>query len=150
MRRPPAGELPSLQQLGFDAATLRRCASDTSAAGAGLRGGESEALRRLQDFVARVTAPPARAGASSTASADAGASDGSSFCCKISPWLALGCLSPRQLFNQLQQRLGAGGNATQQVAKQGGGGDAGGAALSVRRGRRAGVRLPWMPRARPR
>lgn len=110
--RVPAGDLPSLQELGFDSATLQRCAKDTSAAGAGLRGGESEAMRRLQDFITHFTRPGSAitAGSSGSGSSGIGSSGtksgaGPNFCCKISPWLALGCLSPRQLYEQLQQRL---------------------------------------------
>lgn len=103
----PAGDLPSLQELGFDSATLQRCAKDTSAAGAGLRGGESEAMRRLQDFITHFTHPGSANTTGSSRSGNSGTKSGAgpNFCCKISPWLALGCLSPRQLYEQLQQRL---------------------------------------------
>lgn len=109
------GELPTLQQLGFDAATLSRCAGDKDAAGAHLRGGESEALRRLSEFVSKFTAQQqqkgvaAGAGSSSSKAAQGkGSQDAApNFCCKISPWLALGCLSPRQLYVQLQQAAGS-------------------------------------------
>jgi deoxyribodipyrimidine photolyase len=111
------GELPTLQQLGFDAATLSRCAGDKDAAGAHLRGGESEALRRLSDFITKFTAQQqqqsaATAGVNSISSGKGALGKKSSqdaapnFCCKISPWLALGCLSPRQLYVQLQQTAG--------------------------------------------
>jgi deoxyribodipyrimidine photolyase len=114
------GELPTLQQLGFDAATLSRCASDKDAAGAHLRGGESEALRRLSEFVSKFTAQQqqqqqgaaAGVGSSSSSANKAASHKGKhsaaapNFCCKISPWLALGCLSPRQLYVQLQQTAG--------------------------------------------
>jgi hypothetical protein len=116
------GELPSLQQLGFDAATLQRCANDKSAAGACLRGGESEAMRRLSDFITHFTHP----GSSSSRSGGEGSAvtaGAPNFCCKISPWLALGCLSPRQLYEQLQQKLAG---QQQKLRPAGQGSDTGG------------------------
>jgi deoxyribodipyrimidine photolyase len=123
LRSVSPGELPSLQQLGFDAATLQRCANDKSAAGARLRGGESEAMRRLSDFTTHFTHPgsansSSRSGGESSA-VTAGAPN---FCCKISPWLALGCLSPRQLYEQLQQKLAG---QQQQLRAAGQGSDTG-------------------------
>jgi deoxyribodipyrimidine photolyase len=122
------GELPTLQQLGFDAVTLSRCASDKDAAGAHLRGGESEALRRLSEFVTTFKSHQQQG----VTAAEEGAKQGKgsqsaapNFCCKISPWLALGCLSPRQLYVQMQQTAGrqAGATGAQQqlpgVAKEG-------------------------------
>lgn len=101
-----AGDLPSLQQLRFDAATLQRCSNDTSAAGARLHGGESEALRRLTDFITHFTLPSTSSSSASSSGRKGGAqAEAPNFCCKISPWLALGCLSPRQLYEQLQQKL---------------------------------------------
>ncbi|KAF6260531.1 DNA photolyase [Scenedesmus sp. NREL 46B-D3] len=96
------GELPTLRQLGFDAATLSRCAGDKDAAGAHLRGGETEALQRLSEFVARFRGQQQQHQQHGNQEAAA-----PNFCCKISPWLALGCLSPRQLYVQLQQTAGA-------------------------------------------
>lgn len=111
------GDVPTLQQLGFDATTLSQCAQDSTAAGAHLRGGESEALRRLAQFVQNF-----KLQATHNSSSDSETSDSSTsyrrrdkkgaapdFCCKISPWLALGCLSPRQLYVQLQQETGDAG-----------------------------------------
>jgi deoxyribodipyrimidine photolyase len=112
------GELPTLQQLGFDAATLSRCASDKDTAGAHLRGGESEALRRLSQFVTTFKSQQQQATAAGSGDAQ-GARQGKgsqsaapNFCCKISPWLALGCLSPRQLYVQMQQTAGKQAGAT--------------------------------------
>lgn len=118
------GELPSLQQLGFDAATLQRCANDTSAAGGGLRGGESEAMRRLTDFIAHFT-HPGSAHTSGSSKQTGAAAVAPNFCCKISPWLALGCLSPRQLYEQLQQKLAG---QQKQIREAGQGSDTGGSA----------------------
>lgn len=49
-------------------------------------------------------------GGSSTTSAGAAATSpaiSSHFSCRISPWLAAGCLSPRYMYQQMQQQLGA-------------------------------------------
>lgn len=122
------GELPSLQQLGFDAATLQRCANDKSAAGARLRGGESEAMRRLTDFITHFTHPGSASSSTASASSSSSgkkngvAAEAPNFCCKISPWLALGCLSPRQLYEQLQQKLAG---RQQQIRAAGQGSDTG-------------------------
>jgi deoxyribodipyrimidine photolyase len=112
-RRVCPGELPTLQQLGFDAATLSRCARDKDAAGAHLRGGESEALRRLSEFVTTFKSQQQQGAAAGVSSRGQDAKQGKgsqsaapNFCCKISPWLALGCLSPRQLYVQMQQTAG--------------------------------------------
>lgn len=126
------GELPTLQQLGFDSTTLSRCASDSNAAGAHLHGGESEALRRLSEFISKFTAQ--KQAPSSSRSGDGSGSNGQAaaqsaapnFCCKISPWLALGCLSPRQLYVQLQQQACGQQAAAQQLQGTAGEGDAGG------------------------
>lgn len=138
-RRPEPGELPGLRQLGFDAATLQRCAADGHAAGAHLRGGEHEALLRLQSFVQRVggAAAAAAAAAANTRTTNGGksgtatAAAAPTFCCKISPWLALGCLSPRELYAQLQRggaehaAAAAATTTTRPLAVTGAGGDAG-------------------------
>lgn len=44
----PPGELPTLPQLGFSDASLRRAATDAAAAGGGLAGGERRALQGMQ------------------------------------------------------------------------------------------------------
>lgn len=64
-------------------------------------------MRRLQDFITHFTHPGSANTTGSSRSGNSGTKSGAgpNFCCKISPWLALGCLSPRQLYEQLQQRL---------------------------------------------
>lgn len=98
------GDIPSLAQLGVDASALAS-ASTAHGAAARLRGGESEALRRLTEFAAAFRDT---GGSSSRPGRSQPAGGGSSnFCCKISPWLALGCLSPRQLYQQLTREASA-------------------------------------------
>ena len=65
-----------------------------------LVGGEAEALQRLkcfaQDHMKQSKGKP-------VASGGYGESQyGSNFSCKISPWLAMGCLSPRRMFEDLK------------------------------------------------
>ena len=62
-------------------------------------GGETEALQRLKKFAAECEAQPNKG-------LKDGAQDniyGANFSCKISPWLAMGCLSPREMFEELKK-----------------------------------------------
>lgn len=65
-------------------------------AGPGLVGGEKEALQRLTQFVAE--AKTAISGAKQNGESLMGAN----FSCKISPWLATGCVSPRKMYQDLK------------------------------------------------
>lgn len=61
-------------------------------------GGETEALKRLKKFAAEFKAqPPKRTSDGSDSSIY-----GANFSCKISPWLATGCVSPRFMFGELK------------------------------------------------
>jgi len=109
---PDGGPIPTLRQLGFSAAAIARCAADGAAQGAAARGGEGEALRQLQSFMRQLAGG---GGAGSGASGAGGGGSGraangggsgafaTSFSCRISPWLATGCLSPRQMYQASQQ-----------------------------------------------
>jgi deoxyribodipyrimidine photolyase len=122
-----AGELPTLQQLGLSAASLQRSAADPAAAGAQLKGGETQALAHLRSFLTELQQGAAGGAAAYPAGGSSGAKSAdtrsSSFSCRISPWLALGCLSPREMYHQL---LKQGGGAQQQGVKQGAGKPGGG------------------------
>jgi len=64
-----------------------------------MTGGETEALQRLKRFAAECEAQPNKGFKD-------GAQDsiyGANFSCKISPWLAMGCLSPRAMFDELKK-----------------------------------------------
>ncbi|KAL8100987.1 blue-light photoreceptor PHR2 [Apium graveolens] len=91
------GEIPSLTDLGLNsAATVGQ--DGKPAASASLVGGETEAMQRLKKFAAECQAQPHKP------SKD-GSSDsiyGANFSCRISPWLAMGCLSPRAMFDELK------------------------------------------------
>lgn len=67
------------------------------AANSNLVGGETEALERLRRFTNECRAQPKN-----------GSNDsiyGANFSCKISPWLAMGCLSPRSMFDELKKSV---------------------------------------------
>ncbi|XP_024538727.1 blue-light photoreceptor PHR2 isoform X1 [Selaginella moellendorffii] len=88
-----AGDIPSLQELGL---------SPVSAAGQQEKhkrnrmiGGEVEALKRLKSF-SLVSPPPSKGGKENSIY-------GANFSSKISPWLAMGCLSPRKMFEDLKK-----------------------------------------------
>jgi hypothetical protein len=67
-----------------------------------MRGGEAEARRRLAAFATHGT--QAANGAAPRAGGEG--MYGASFSCKISPWLAVGCLSPRRLYEELRAAHG--------------------------------------------
>lgn len=90
------GSIPTLQELGLHPAVVAR--KDAPPPGSVLTGGESEGLQRLQHFVDEASR---EAAAAPPASGQEGLY-GASFSCKISPWLAMGCLSPRRMYEDLQ------------------------------------------------
>lgn len=57
--------------------------------GVGMVGGEEEGLGRLEEYV--------RSGGGESAGRDG------DFMCRIAPWLALGCVSPRRIYHELAQ-----------------------------------------------
>ncbi|CAA0828216.1 Blue-light photoreceptor PHR2 [Striga hermonthica] len=92
------GEVPSLVDLGLNPnATMGQ--NGNAAANASLVGGETEALQRLRNFSAECKTKPNNG-------IKDGAKDsiyGANFSCKISPWLAMGCLSPRSMFDEIKK-----------------------------------------------
>jgi deoxyribodipyrimidine photolyase len=68
-------------------------------ANASLAGGESEALQRLKKFAVECREQPNKLGKHGSGESLYGAN----FSCKISPWLAMGCLSPRYMFEELKK-----------------------------------------------
>ncbi|KAJ8898613.1 hypothetical protein K2173_004226 [Erythroxylum novogranatense] len=87
------GEIPSLLDLG-----LNPTQGGKPAANASMVGGETEALQRLNKFAAECQAQPPKG--------INGANDsiyGANFSCKISPWLTMGCISPRSMFDELKK-----------------------------------------------
>ena len=123
------GELPTLRSLGFSEESLRRARADAGAAAAGLRGGESHAHESMQEFARELQ----RHGADARGRAQP------AFAARVSPWLAIGALSPRTLYHALREQLGGGANsghaaaaprrgvARSEAGAAGSGGGAGGA-----------------------
>lgn len=64
-----------------------------------MAGGETEALQRLKKFAGECQAQPHRGSKDGSHDSIYGAN----FSCKISPWLAMGCLSPRFMFDELKK-----------------------------------------------
>ncbi|CAN4093055.1 unnamed protein product [Withania somnifera] len=92
------GEIPSLVELGLNpSSTMGQ--NGKQAANAALVGGENEALQRLRKFAAECQAQPNKENKDGTSDSIYGAN----FSCKISPWLAMGCLSPRSMFDELKK-----------------------------------------------
>ncbi|XAR58426.1 (6-4)DNA photolyase [Bertholletia excelsa] len=93
------GEIPSLVDLGLNpSATMGQ--NGKPAANASMVGGETEALQKLTKFAAECRAQPNKGTNSSYDSIY-----GANFSCKISPWLATGCLSPRSMFDELKKSI---------------------------------------------
>jgi hypothetical protein len=104
------GPIPSMRELGFAEGDLKQPGS--------VGGGEAEALRQLRALAAELKKgsklPGGRRPTCSSASAAAAETSAASaaFAARISPWLAVGCLSPREVFAELGGGgKGAGGAA---------------------------------------
>ncbi|MCO5560170.1 hypothetical protein L7F22_013777 [Adiantum nelumboides] len=81
----------------------------SSVAHSALIGGEVEALKRLKSFAAEHLGQETGKSKGTVTGANL---YGSNFSCKISPWLAMGCLSPRRMFEDLQKSAKRGPTAT--------------------------------------
>ncbi|KAK8711514.1 hypothetical protein V6N13_146796 [Hibiscus sabdariffa] len=92
------GDIPSLTDLGLNP-TATMAQDGRQSVSATMAGGENEALQRLNKFAAECQAQPYKG--SKDCSRDS--IYGANFSCKISPWLAMGCLSPRFMFDELKK-----------------------------------------------
>ncbi|CAH1417570.1 unnamed protein product [Lactuca virosa] len=110
------GDIPSLVDLGLNPTATMNQAKAT--ANASLVGGETEARERLKKFAAECQAQPHKEGSNDSSSSSI---YGANFSCKISPWLAMGCLSPRSMFDELKKSA----SRTISARKDGIGGDTG-------------------------
>lgn len=90
------GKIPSLLDLGLNPNFGK---DGKATANASLTGGESEALQRLKRFAVEYREQPNKLGKNGSGESLYGAN----FSCKISPWLATGCLSPRYMFEEIQK-----------------------------------------------
>ncbi|XP_062021630.1 blue-light photoreceptor PHR2 [Rosa rugosa] len=91
------GDVPSLMDLGLNPSASM--AQDGKPGAASMVGGEAEALERLKKFAAECQAQPPKGSKEGSQNSIYGAN----FSCKISPWLAMGCLSPRSMFDELKK-----------------------------------------------
>ncbi|XP_014514103.1 blue-light photoreceptor PHR2 isoform X1 [Vigna radiata var. radiata] len=91
------GDIPSLMDLGLNPSSTMPQDGKTGA-NASMVGGETEALQRLKKFAAECEAQPHKGYKDGTHSIY-----GANFSCKISPWLAMGCLSPRVMYEELKK-----------------------------------------------
>lgn len=92
------GEIPTLMDLGLNPVPAMT-QDGKPAVNASLVGGETEALERLKKFSAEYCAQPSK-GCKNGAQESI---HGANFSCKISPWLAMGCLSPRFMYEELKK-----------------------------------------------
>ncbi|CAH8266299.1 unnamed protein product [Arabidopsis lyrata] len=92
------GDIPSLLDLGISP-TARTSQEGKPT----MVGGETEALTRLKSFAAdcqaRLSKGNQKGGNNSVF--------GANFSCKISPWLAMGSISPRSMFDELKKTISA-------------------------------------------
>ncbi|GKB43698.1 blue-light photoreceptor PHR2 [Tanacetum coccineum] len=92
-----AGEIPSLADLGINhTANMSQVKSVSSSS---LIGGETEALNRIKRFAAECQANPPK----ETKDGSNDSIYGANYSCKISPWLTVGCVSPRTMFDELKK-----------------------------------------------
>ncbi|KAE8664896.1 Blue-light photoreceptor PHR2 [Hibiscus syriacus] len=98
------GDIPSLTDLG-----LNQMAQDGKpSVSASMVGGETEALQRLKKFAAECRAQPHKGSKDGSQDSIYGAN----FTCKISPWLAMGCVSPRSMFDELKKTTNRSSSST--------------------------------------
>lgn len=90
------GKIPSLLDLGLNPNFGQ---DGKTTANASLKGGESEALQRVKGFAVECREQPNKLGKDGSGESIYGAN----FSCKISPWLTMGCLSPRYMFEELKK-----------------------------------------------
>lgn len=91
------GDIPSLLDLGLSQSAAMSQGGKPAANS--MKGGETEALQRLKKFAAEYQAQPPKGNKDGSHDSIYGAN----FSCKISPWLAMGCLSPRSMFDELKK-----------------------------------------------
>ncbi|KAK2649491.1 hypothetical protein Ddye_016980 [Dipteronia dyeriana] len=91
------GDIPSLLDLGLNPSSSM--SQDGKSGAISMVGGETEALQRLKKFAAECQAQPPKG----TKEGSQDSIYGANFSCKISPWLAMGCISPRSMFDEIKK-----------------------------------------------
>ncbi|KAH7372536.1 hypothetical protein KP509_17G008500 [Ceratopteris richardii] len=109
------GNIPTIEELGLKP-MMTQHQDRSSVAQAGLVGGESEALRRLKSFGDEQSKQSV---SRDKVMASGESLYGANFSCKISPWLAMGCLSPRRMFEDLHKSGKRAVNASASTASHG-------------------------------
>ncbi|GMI66595.1 photolyase/blue-light receptor 2 [Hibiscus trionum] len=94
------GDIPSLTDLGLNP-TATMAQDGRQSVSATMAGGENEAMQRLKKFAAECQAQPYKG----SKDGSQGSIYGANFSCKISPWLAMGCISPRFMFDELKKTV---------------------------------------------
>lgn len=89
------GEMPDLAALGISDLTTSNAFQSYSMCA--VKGGEDEALRLVEAYVK----DSRKLELYSSKTGKEAAHIGADFSCRISPWLALGCLSPRRIFEEM-------------------------------------------------
>eukprot|EP00186_Timspurckia_oligopyrenoides_P002546 CAMPEP_0182446638 /NCGR_PEP_ID=MMETSP1172-20130603/4319_1 /TAXON_ID=708627 /ORGANISM="Timspurckia oligopyrenoides, Strain CCMP3278" /LENGTH=442 /DNA_ID=CAMNT_0024642591 /DNA_START=27 /DNA_END=1355 /DNA_ORIENTATION=- len=91
------GMIPTLKELGLEEPVGQNSNGNVFV------GGEDSALDRLSSYLKDTCGSMMKFNESSLKSSQLGAD----FSCKISPWLALGCVSPRKIVSDLRSFLGS-------------------------------------------
>jgi deoxyribodipyrimidine photolyase len=104
------GTVPTLEELGVTAkgrngkaAGKGDEAADVVASSVDkLQGGETEALARLRSFVAHTRRQLREVAGPAASAKGRGGAASAHFSTQVSPWLAMGCLSPRRMYEELR------------------------------------------------
>ncbi|KAG2326032.1 hypothetical protein Bca52824_008760 [Brassica carinata] len=91
------GDIPSLLDLGINPSARTSQEGKPT-----MVGGETEALNRLKSFAADCQARLTKGGNQKGGNNSV---FGANFSCKISPWLAMGSISPRSMFDELKKTI---------------------------------------------
>lgn len=92
------GEIPTLSTLGLSDTSM-----PVSEGVSSVTGGEDEAMRRVFSYISDSRKHDMKRIEGAQVTAHLGAD----FSCRISPWLALGCLSPRRIFKEMSMDMPA-------------------------------------------
>lgn len=91
------GEVPTLRALGVSDIPITPTRVNSTGVST-ITGGEAEAMARVKSYVEERR----RMDAESSLRSEVTANLTSDFSCRISPWLAVGCISPRRIFDDMK------------------------------------------------
>ncbi|CDF37246.1 unnamed protein product [Chondrus crispus] len=95
------GKIPTLEALGIRTNIVYSTRPPSATGVSAVTGGEKEAHRRVQAYVEETNRFDAKHSPKSVTPKNLGAD----FSCRISPWLALGCVSPRRIFDEMKKAI---------------------------------------------